>query len=219
MRRASRLETFLASPAVRGRILLLGWVIALGGLLFRAGEVQLGSAAWQAEAERQHRAQGTLPAPRGAILDRSGVPLAMSHEVFRVADRSPTSSRTAKWRRSSSPRRWESAGGGPAGHHLEPALGQSSRHASSAGPGGALGAARGSTWNASCRASTPTRGSRAACWVCHRRGGDRGHRAGLRCAPPGMPGTRVVSRDSEGVPSPGESWVVQAPRRPGATSS
>jgi cell division protein FtsI (penicillin-binding protein 3) len=216
MRRASRLETFLASPAVRGRVLLLGWVIALGGLLFRAGEVQLGQhAAWQAEAERQHRAQGTVPAPRGAILDRSGVPLAMSHEVFRVAvapheleDREVAAERIAEAlgigeaearRATTSSRRWvvlprthpprvREALSGLRGVHVERELSRFYPHA---------GLARGVLGVIIDEAGTG--------------GVEQAFDAHLR----GMPGTRVISRDSGGQPIPGESWVVQAPRAGG----
>ena len=74
------------SVAMRRRFLLAAWLLAGGFLLYRAGELQVASAhEWRAEAERQHRMQGEVDAPRGTILDRSGVPLALSHETYRVA--------------------------------------------------------------------------------------------------------------------------------------
>jgi len=40
---------------------------------------------WAAAAEDQHRDRQELPARRGAILDRNGVPLAISHEMYQVS--------------------------------------------------------------------------------------------------------------------------------------
>ena len=74
-----------AASAARRRFLLLGWLVATAFLLFKAGELQLVQAGeWRAEADRQHRAQGEVAAARGGILDRAGIPLALSHETFRV---------------------------------------------------------------------------------------------------------------------------------------
>jgi cell division protein FtsI (penicillin-binding protein 3) len=71
---------------LRRRFLLGFWVLCGAGLLWKCVELQvLQGAEWRAEAERQHRTTGVVPAPRGSVLDRSGVPLAISHEVFRVS--------------------------------------------------------------------------------------------------------------------------------------
>ncbi len=74
------------SLVLRRRFLLVLWILAGGFLLARAVELQVAQGAeWRAEADRQHRMQGEVAAPRGSILDRSGVPLALSHETFRVS--------------------------------------------------------------------------------------------------------------------------------------
>lgn len=72
--------------ARRRRFLLAFWLLCGVGLLGRAVEIQvLQGGEWRAEAERQHRTSEEIPAARGAVLDRDGVPLALSHETFRVA--------------------------------------------------------------------------------------------------------------------------------------
>jgi cell division protein FtsI (penicillin-binding protein 3) len=54
-------------------------------LVGRAAQLQLVEAAtWREMAASQHRDRTEVPAPRGAILDRDGVPLAVSREVFKV---------------------------------------------------------------------------------------------------------------------------------------
>ncbi|HEX6063857.1 MAG TPA: penicillin-binding transpeptidase domain-containing protein, partial [Longimicrobiales bacterium] len=40
---------------------------------------------WQARADEQHEQQSAIPAPRGTIYDRDGVPLAASSEAFRIS--------------------------------------------------------------------------------------------------------------------------------------
>jgi len=206
----------LRSPAFRGRVLMAGWVLALGGLLFRAGEVQLREGAvWRAEAERQHQAQGALPAARGGILDRDGRPLAMSHEVFRVGiaphellDRdaaetllvealglAPADARRAV----TSDRRWvqlpqryppraREALARARGIYVERELSRSYPH-------GELG--RGILGVVIDDAGTG--------------GIEQAYEEHLR----GMPGSQIVARDAEGRPIPGESWMIQAPRSGG----
>ncbi|NIP82392.1 MAG: PASTA domain-containing protein [Gemmatimonadetes bacterium] len=72
---------------VRRRRLLLA-LLLLGGLalLGRGFQLQvLQAAQWQGRAERQHREQIVLPAERGTIFDRNGIPLATTREMIRVA--------------------------------------------------------------------------------------------------------------------------------------
>jgi cell division protein FtsI (penicillin-binding protein 3) len=72
---------------VRRRRLLLS-VLLMGsfGLLGRGFQIQvLQGAEWDGRAERQHQERIELPAPRGAIYDRSGVPLATTLERVRVS--------------------------------------------------------------------------------------------------------------------------------------
>jgi cell division protein FtsI (penicillin-binding protein 3) len=209
-------DPFFLSTALRGRFLLVGWVGALGFLLFRAGEVQLGdAAAWRAEAERQHRSQGALPAPRGSILDRNGILLAANQERFRVAvaprelrDREAAAdtlaavlgiSRAQALEVTRSDRPWRTFPGvypprarealdGIQGIHLERELRRSNPY-----EGLALGTL-GRTLD----------GVGAG-------GIEQAYEAHLK----GIPGSRIVSRDSGGRPIPGESWIVQEPRAGG----
>ncbi len=69
------------------RGLLLGCFMLSGSVIVaRAAQLQLVEHdRWLSAAEDQHRARVELPARRGAIYDRNGVPLAISHEVFQVA--------------------------------------------------------------------------------------------------------------------------------------
>jgi cell division protein FtsI (penicillin-binding protein 3) len=92
-RRTARDQNAAASATVevraanlRRRLLLLG---VLAGALMVAGrtaQLTLGEGEqWRARANDQHADGLTLPAPRGTIYDRNGVPLAASREVYRVA--------------------------------------------------------------------------------------------------------------------------------------
>ncbi|MEJ2677987.1 MAG: penicillin-binding transpeptidase domain-containing protein [Gemmatimonadota bacterium] len=72
--------------ARRRRFLLAS--LLMGGLLMLGRGVQvqvLEASSWKARAADQQRERLDLPAPRGAIYDRHGVPLAASREAFQVA--------------------------------------------------------------------------------------------------------------------------------------
>jgi cell division protein FtsI (penicillin-binding protein 3) len=70
---------------LRRRVLLGVWLVAGVVLLARAGQIQIFQAdKWRSMADRQQRSSETVPAPRGAVLDRDGVQLAVSHETFTV---------------------------------------------------------------------------------------------------------------------------------------
>jgi cell division protein FtsI (penicillin-binding protein 3) len=74
------------SPEVRRRILLSGVLLAAlasTGRAFQLGVVQ--GDAWLIRAQDQQGDTLSLPAPRGTIYDRDGLPLAASREVFSVA--------------------------------------------------------------------------------------------------------------------------------------
>lgn len=72
--------------AWRRRVLLAGWMAAALVILARAVQVQVvQSPQWKAVAESQHMRDKPVVAPRGAILDRDGAPLAVSRETYRVA--------------------------------------------------------------------------------------------------------------------------------------
>lgn len=69
----------------RRRLMLSGIVLAAGALSVRAAKLQLVDAdQWQARAAEQHAKQSVIPAPRGTIYDRDGVPLAASSEAFKI---------------------------------------------------------------------------------------------------------------------------------------
>lgn len=65
---------------LRGRLLLVTWMLLAGVLVARAVEVQVVERAeWAAEALAQHEKSRVVPAARGRILDRNGGELAVSH--------------------------------------------------------------------------------------------------------------------------------------------
>ncbi|MGQ0813326.1 MAG: penicillin-binding transpeptidase domain-containing protein [Gemmatimonadota bacterium] len=73
------------SPVKRRRFLLVGIVCAALFMTGRAAQLQLvQSGDWQERAGDQHAKQSVLPAARGTIYDRDGVPLAASSEAFRI---------------------------------------------------------------------------------------------------------------------------------------
>ena len=75
----------MAKPAAR--IGLIQAMLALGAVavVVRAAQLQLiEGAKWRAEAERSRREKVVLPARRGGIYDRNGVPLAITQEYFGV---------------------------------------------------------------------------------------------------------------------------------------
>ncbi|MGE0161107.1 MAG: penicillin-binding transpeptidase domain-containing protein [Gemmatimonadales bacterium] len=79
-------ESVAKLPAWRRRLVLAGWLLGAVAILARAGQVQLAQAAeWGAMAEAQHRTDISIEATRGSILDRDGMPLAVSRERTRVS--------------------------------------------------------------------------------------------------------------------------------------
>lgn len=75
-----------ADPLRHRRRILLGlWLLCGVGVLVRAGQVQiLQGSTWARIADRQQRAAEEIPAPRGRILDREGVPLVETRELYEV---------------------------------------------------------------------------------------------------------------------------------------
>lgn len=72
--------------ATRRRVLLVGWMLGAGTVLVRAGQIQLVEGAhWRAVALQQHSMSNEVPAARGTIVDRDGVPLALTRERIRVS--------------------------------------------------------------------------------------------------------------------------------------
>jgi cell division protein FtsI (penicillin-binding protein 3) len=73
-------------PAARRRLLLIGFLVASAVLLGRAFQVSVWQGgSWRERAIAQHGDTLNVPAPRGSIYDRNGVPLAGTLEVFQVA--------------------------------------------------------------------------------------------------------------------------------------
>ena len=74
------------SPEMRRRVLLVG--VLVGALLVTARAFQLGvldNDEWLDRAQAQQGDTLLLPAARGTLYDRDGVPFAASHEAYRVA--------------------------------------------------------------------------------------------------------------------------------------
>lgn len=75
----------MRSPVRRRRFLLIGIVLGALFLVGRAVQLQvIKHDQWQQRAADQHARQSVLPAPRGTIYDRDGIPLAASSEAFRI---------------------------------------------------------------------------------------------------------------------------------------
>jgi cell division protein FtsI (penicillin-binding protein 3) len=70
----------------RRRVLLAGLLTGGVLLLGRGFQVQVvQGATWESRADRQHQERLELPAPRGTLYDRNGIPLATTRERIRVA--------------------------------------------------------------------------------------------------------------------------------------
>lgn len=69
------------------RVIILAAILGGAGLVgARVTQLQVVQAAtWKDRADGQHAARRALPAPRGTIYDRDGVPLAVSQEVYRIS--------------------------------------------------------------------------------------------------------------------------------------
>ena len=71
---------------LRRRVLLLGLLAAAALSAFRVAHLTvIEHGFWLERAESQHTDPLELPAPRGTIYDRDGVPLAASREAYRIA--------------------------------------------------------------------------------------------------------------------------------------
>jgi cell division protein FtsI (penicillin-binding protein 3) len=75
----------MAKPTARIAAIQFGFALGILGLLTRAAELQIVEAErWQAEASRQRTEKVVLPARRGALYDRNGIPLAITQEFYHV---------------------------------------------------------------------------------------------------------------------------------------
>jgi cell division protein FtsI (penicillin-binding protein 3) len=75
----------MARLGARLILLQLGFACGLLAVIARAAQLQiLQGRRWADEADRQRRAREILPARRGSLLDRNGVPLAVTQEFYHV---------------------------------------------------------------------------------------------------------------------------------------
>src|SRR5215213_5063497 len=74
-------------PRAQTRIAVVQFAFVLGvaAILARAAQLQLFQGdRWAEQAQRQRTERAVLPARRGALYDRNGVPLAVSQEFYHV---------------------------------------------------------------------------------------------------------------------------------------
>ncbi len=75
----------MAKPAVRLQVVEGAVFVALALLVGRAAQVQIGQGRrWAEEAQAQRTERIVLPARRGMLLDRHGMPLALTQETYHV---------------------------------------------------------------------------------------------------------------------------------------
>ena len=75
----------MAKPAVRLGVVQVAFGLAIAAVVARAAQVQLvEGATYRTKARQQRTEEVVLPARRGAIYDRNGVPLALTRDGYRV---------------------------------------------------------------------------------------------------------------------------------------
>ncbi|MFL5459774.1 MAG: penicillin-binding transpeptidase domain-containing protein [Gemmatimonadales bacterium] len=75
----------MAKPLVRIAAVQLGFVLVIAAILARAAQLQLFQGdRWAEQGRRQRTERAVLPARRGGLFDRNGVPLAISQEFYHV---------------------------------------------------------------------------------------------------------------------------------------
>jgi cell division protein FtsI (penicillin-binding protein 3) len=75
----------VAKPTVRIAAIQFGFALGILAVLTRAAQLQIVEAErWEREAARQRTEKVVLPARRGALYDRSGIPLAITQEFYHV---------------------------------------------------------------------------------------------------------------------------------------
>ena len=75
----------MARPQTRIAVVQLAFALGILGILARAAQLQLFQGErWTEQAQRQRTERVVLPARRGALYDREGVPLAISQEFYHV---------------------------------------------------------------------------------------------------------------------------------------
>jgi cell division protein FtsI (penicillin-binding protein 3) len=75
----------MAKPLARIAAVQFGFTLGVAAILARAAQLQLVQGdRWAEQAERQRTERVVLPARRGALYDRNGIPLAVSQEFYHV---------------------------------------------------------------------------------------------------------------------------------------
>jgi cell division protein FtsI (penicillin-binding protein 3) len=75
----------MAKPTTRIAVVQFGFALAVIAILARAAQLQLFEGErWRERAARQRTERAVLPAKRGGLYDRNGVPLALSQEFYHV---------------------------------------------------------------------------------------------------------------------------------------
>jgi len=75
----------MAKPLARIAAVQFGFALGILAILARAGQLQLFQGdRWAEQARRQRTERAVLPARRGGLYDRNGVPLAVSQEFYHV---------------------------------------------------------------------------------------------------------------------------------------
>jgi cell division protein FtsI (penicillin-binding protein 3) len=75
----------MAKPTVRIAAIQFGFALGILAVLTRAAQLQIVDAErWEREAARQRTEKVVLPARRGALYDRNGIPLALTQEFYHV---------------------------------------------------------------------------------------------------------------------------------------
>jgi cell division protein FtsI/penicillin-binding protein 2 len=75
----------MARPQTRIAVVQIAFALMILGIITRAAQLQLFQGErWTRQAQRQRTERVVLPARRGALYDREGVPLAISQEFYHV---------------------------------------------------------------------------------------------------------------------------------------
>src|SRR5215204_4602344 len=75
----------MARPQIRIAVIQFAFALGVLGILARAAQLQIFQGdRWTEQAKRQRTERAVLPARRGALYDRNGVPLAVSQEFYHV---------------------------------------------------------------------------------------------------------------------------------------
>src|SRR5262245_2773944 len=75
----------MAKPSARIAAIQFGFAVGVALILTRAAQLQIvDHESWSAEARRTRTAKEVLPARRGALYDRNGVPFAITQEFYHV---------------------------------------------------------------------------------------------------------------------------------------